>query len=294
MVPLSFVLKFQNPLLALVLVAFTACQNPGILVGQRKGPSIGGKQGAEQPGLPSETKDGASSKKSELETLNAWEYFAEKDFGLRDDSMGDGRFYSSRNGGLHSGIDYFYALGSNLKAPCAGKYFTGSDSSGYGNWIQVVCPIVFNSSKKVFVSLLFGHLQSVALVPKTSLVPAEAGTVQKGQKIGTTGNSGNAGNRAIQFHLHLEAALHSSENSALEETHPKVSGGSLSSAAQDFIQYLKTKCIPEKKIKISKYNVGTRVDPFLLFKCLSGEPKAATSAASGKGPTLKGVYSYEN
>jgi Peptidase family M23 len=267
-----------------------SCQNPSIYVSNKKEPITKGKQGASEDGKVPTNTNKQTGFKSELETLNDWVYFSEKDFGVRDDNMGDGRFSSSRNGGLHSGIDYYYSIGTAFKSPCSGKYFSGSDPSGYGHWVQIVCPILYGSSKKVYASILFGHMQNVSLTPKTSLVPAEAGTVNKGQKIGSSGNSGNASNSAIQPHVHLETAIHSTEKNALEEAHLKVAGGSLSAEANEFLQTLKSTCVQAKKIRISKFNVGTRIDPYLLFKCLSGEPKSTTSQNSGKRPSLKSVY----
>ena len=221
-----------------------------------------------------------------------WVYLSKKDFGIRDDDMGDGRFRTSRNGGQHSGIDYLMPVGTVLVAPCTGKYFTGTGSGGYGNWVQVVCPAPapYGTNGQA-ISMLYGHLNSISLASHADLSPGAAGSVEKGTILGKSGKTGNANSSDILAHLHFEAVVRNSMNEGLGEAHQKGDETATGNAA-GFFQNLKERCLKPANISTSaSISLGNRVDPFLLFVCLSsGKPPFEASSLQPSPVKWSQVY----
>lgn len=204
-----------------------------------------------------------------------WSYIAEKDYGIRSDGWGDGRFLEDRGGGAHSGIDYLMPVGTKLKAACSGDVLTGYDS-GYGYWVQLVCkvPSTLTDSSSHWASLLYAHMNSISV--------ASGSDVSAGQFIGTSGKSGNANQSGLNPHLHFEIVIRDSYAQAKNEMHRKgdeTRTGNYSS----FLSGLKRNCTEPLHLRSQvRFDLGNRIDPFVLVSCLSSN-KPALSRTSNQG-----------
>lgn len=214
--------------------------------------------------------------------LLPWTYIAAVDEGIRDDAYGGGSFQAPRNGYAHSGIDFYMPVGVLLRSPCDGAYLAGYDG-GYGEWVQVVCPVpaTLAGEATVYASLLFAHLD-VSSVPATGIDPDAAGDVARGQALGTSGKSGNAGAAGIHPHLHLEIALHASELAALSETHSSGDDADTPAAAV-FRAEMQARCLGPTGFTPTQASLalGRRIDPFMFLSCLVGD-KPALGAPVGQ------------
>jgi len=204
-----------------------------------------------------------------------WAWIAAADYGIRDDEYGLGHFLAPRKGYLHSGIDFSMPVGTGLMSPCDGVYLADYDG-GYGNWVQVICPVpaTISGGATVYASLLYAHLDTTAL-PTTGIDPDAAGTVKRGQMLGTSGKTGNASAAEIHAHLHFEVALLGSELAGLQEAH--ISGDDADTAAAAALRDgLAAACLEPTGFaaKSGELNLGRRIDPFMFLSCLSGEKPA--------------------
>lgn len=201
-----------------------------------------------------------------------WAWIAALDQGIRDDDNGLGHFRAPRNGYEHSGIDFLMPVGTALTSPCDGAYLADYDG-GYGNWVQVICPIpaTITGGATVFASLLFAHLETTAL-PTTGIDPNAAGAVKAGQLLGESGKTGNASAAGIHAHLHFEAALHGSELDGLLEAH-KSGADEDTPAAAALRAGITAACLEPTGFAPtqSTLHLGRRIDPFILLTCLSAD-----------------------
>jgi hypothetical protein len=220
-----------------------------------------------------------------------WRYFSSIDYGVRNDDFGDGRFQTARTGGVHSGIDFLMPEGTDLYAPCTGLQFTGSDG-GYGHWVQVVCSLNV-TNQIIYVSLLFAHLKSIDLrTPETSK-SAGGVVVEKGTRIGKSGRSGNASAPGILPHLHLETAFHFGLEDAIAERHSKTPNTMASFPAKTFLARLRDSCYKDELPKGWDLAVGSRLDPFLVMKCLTPKkPKFSVIGSNTVGISWEKIYSF--
>lgn len=204
-----------------------------------------------------------------------WSWIAALDQGIRDDDYGLGGFQAPRIGYEHSGIDFLMPVGTELRAPCTGKYLADYDG-GYGNWVQVICPVPASvaGDATVFASILYAHLDETFL-PATGIDSAAAGAVTRDEAIGLAGKTGNAGADGIHAHLHLEIALLGSELAALQEAH--LSGDDSDTAAAAALRSsLTTSCLEPTGFKPlqAALHLGRRIDPYMLLTCLSASKPA--------------------
>lgn len=204
-----------------------------------------------------------------------WGWIAAADRGIRDDDFGLGHFTAPRNGYLHSGIDLSMPVGTGLTAPCDGVYLADYDG-GYGNWVQVICPVpaTISGGATVYASLLYAHLDQTAL-PTTGIDPNAAGSVKRGQALGESGKTGNASAAGIHAHLHFEVALVGSELAGLQEAH--ISGDDEDTPAAAALRGgIAAACLEPTGFapKGTPLNLGRRIDPFVFLTCLSAEKPA--------------------
>ena len=204
-----------------------------------------------------------------------WVWIMPIDLGLRDDASGGGAFSAPRanNPGGHSGIDVLASVGTPLFAPCAGPVQAGYDA-GYGNWVQLACeiPTVIAGGESLWVSILFGHLDTLAVDGGEDL--------SAGQMVGTVGKTGNAAAAGINAHVHFEMAIHSSLAAAQSESH--ASSNHSSNAAGDlFAGLFASACLDELGFESTDGPTmkGRRPDPFMLLSCLSSDKPALEQPA---------------
>ena len=196
-----------------------------------------------------------------------WVWIMPLDLGLRDDSGGGGAFSATRinNPGGHSGIDVLAPVGTDLLAPCSGPVLTGFDA-GYGNYVQLACPIppVIAGGESLWASLLFAHMDSLAVASDDSVSP--------GQVIGTVGKTGNAGSSSINPHVHFEIAIHASLGEAQAESHASANH-SANAAGDAFAPRFASACLDELGFESTTGPTmkGRRPDPFMLMTCLSSD-----------------------
>ncbi len=114
---------------------------------------------------------------------------------IRSDTLGEGAFAASRNGGrVHEGIDLFADEGAAVLAARSGRVTTSrvivdnDTKTGSGNYI--ILQHVGN------LTTTYAHLSEV-YVRKNDFV-------RQGQVIGRAGKTGNANYRDIKPHLHFE------------------------------------------------------------------------------------------
>lgn len=219
--------------------------------------------------------------KTKTPTAGEWAYILSVDHGVRDDGFGEGHFGAARSNsaGTHSGIDFLAPVGSALRSVCdSADVQTGFDG-GFGNWVQIVCPVPTRLSGGVpmWASTFYAHLQSVSV--------ASGGRVSKGQAIGTVGKSGNASASGINAHVHWEVTIHGSQSAAHNDLHGSADNSSSSVSAQ-FETAFRQACITPSGIRAVTGPVmrGRRPDPYLMLICtVTGKPKLTTPPASVQG-----------
>lgn len=210
-----------------------------------------------------------------------WAYILAVDHGVRNDGFGEGHFGAARSNsaGTHSGIDFLAPVGATLRAVCdSADVQTGFDG-GFGNWVQIVCPVPTRLSGGVpmWASTFYAHLQTVSVTG--------GGRVTKGQTIGTVGKSGNASASGINAHVHWEVTIHGSASAARADGHAS-SDNSPSSVSSQFEAAFRQACITPSGIRAVTGPVmrGRRPDPYLLLICsVTGKPPLTAPAASVQG-----------
>ena len=193
-------------------------------------------------------------------------YLARKDFGLRSDNFGDGRFGAARGGGtrVHAGIDVLLPIGTPVLAPCDGSAQAGNESGGFGLFVTVTCalPASLTDGSATVGEFLFGHLSS----------QGRSGRVAKGQEVGRSGDSGNA--RGTNPHIHTEFRITSgfapSFSSGRDVFDAVVPSEDLS--VSGFVAKLQAKCFSPTGLRtLGPVSRGALVDPFLVLACLSND-----------------------
>lgn len=210
-----------------------------------------------------------------------WAYPLTVDHGVRNDGFGEGHFGAARSNsaGTHSGIDFLAPVGTTLRAVCdSGDVQTGFDG-GFGNWVQIVCPVParLSGGTSMWASTFYAHLQSVSV--------ATGSRVTKGQAIGTVGKSGNASAVGINSHVHWEVTIHGSQGAAHGDLHGSADN-SPSSVSSQFEAAFRQACITPSGIRAVTGPVmrGRRPDPYLMLICsVTGKPALTTPAASVQG-----------
>ena len=243
------------------------------------GPTTTEPTATEPTATDSATSDTGDTTAEPVDVL-PWTYIAALDEGIRDDDYGGGAFQAARQGYLHSGIDYHMPVGTALHSPCDGVYLADYDA-GYGNWVQVICPIpaAFAGDASVYASMLFAHLD-VSAVATTGVDPGAAGVVTRGQPLGASGKTGNAAAAGILPHLHFEIALHGSELDGLTETHS--SGNDADTPAAAILRdALEASCLAPTGLAPldTSLALGRRIDPFILLSCLVADKPPLTAPA---------------
>ncbi|HEU4535083.1 MAG TPA: M23 family metallopeptidase [Polyangiaceae bacterium] len=207
-----------------------------------------------------------------------WAYIMPIDLGVRSDGLGAGHFGASRSNsaGTHSGIDFLAPVGTELKSVCdADGVQTGFDG-GYGNWVQLACPLPASLSggKTLWASVFYAHLASVSV--------ANGGSVRKGGRVGAVGKTGNASSSGINAHVHWEVTVHGSRQAALADGHAS-SDNTGNAAATSFEQSFRSACLTPNGVsaKTGPIMRGHRPDPYLLLACsVRGKPALASPPPS--------------
>jgi hypothetical protein len=208
--------------------------------------------------------------------IRSGSYPSHADFGIRQDSFGQGTFAAPRSHGFHGGIDFAMPVGTEILAPCDGFAFQGHDAI-YGLFVKLVCSTrLGQEDQNFYISWLFGHLQEAVLNgPKHDLgsTPKErAESIRMGDRLGFSGKSGNAAAAGIVAHLHLEASLHDNRSAAFADPHTPSHLGS-PGASERFLAGLRNSCMVPNRITAPKPSHGSRVDPFLILLCFAeGKP----------------------
>lgn len=201
-----------------------------------------------------------------------WAWILPIDLGLRDDGGGGGHFSAPRlnNPGGHSGIDVLAPIGTELYAVCDGPVLAGFDG-GYGNWVQLACPIpevlAADLGTELWASVLYAHLDTTAVL--------DGQDVRRGQTLGTVGKSGNAGAAVINPHVHFEIAIQDSLAAAQAETHASANHDP-NAAGDVFAAAFADRCLDVLGFESTTGPTmkGRRPDPFMLLTCLSGDKPA--------------------
>lgn len=226
--------------------------------------------------LPAPTVAAPDPRPAQAEPVERWSWVLPVDHGLRADRGGNGAFGAPRAHGGHNGIDLLAALGTPVLAPCGGKARSGSNSS-HGKWVQLVCSLprslARNPARRV--SFFYAHLQ------KATVGADGFESVERKAVLGSVGKTGNASASIIAPHLHLEAAIHDDEPSALGERHSgRDPSDSLS--AHEVAAALSERCT--EPLGLSRVDGplfrGRRVDPYVLLICAAAD-KPAFSRPSG-------------
>jgi murein DD-endopeptidase MepM/ murein hydrolase activator NlpD len=222
-----------------------------------------------------------------------WSWISKIDQGIRGDGCGEGFFKAPRGGGTrtHKGVDFLFPMGTDLLSPCAGTTEVGFDPSGYGNYVVVVCkvPNAMTNGEKTFVSMLYGHLSTVAV--------GQGQKVTAGQKIGRVGRSGNANSDCINTHVHFEAIVENTESLALQafnagmvanESLDLAPAGNLTSLAA----HIRAKCMTPTGFKADLgLTFGSNIDPFVLLNCL-GNAKPTLQRPNHQNQLIKWSQFY--
>jgi hypothetical protein len=106
--------------------------------------------------------------------------------------------------------------------------------------------------------------------------------VAEGAVLGSVGKTGNASAAIVAAHLHLEAILQDTEESALAERHSGRDQND-TQAAREVDGFLRAKCLDPSGLapKGSELWRARRADPFILLTCF-GANKPAYTRPSGK------------
>ena len=107
------------------------------------------------------------------------------------------------NGGrLHSGIDIYAAIGTNLHTILKGKITSIDEIDDSGTGITVIVKSEYNGQS---IYLKYCHLSEISDIAKKAL--KKNSLVEQGAIIGKTGNTGNAKQiSASRYHVHIEAS----------------------------------------------------------------------------------------
>lgn len=220
--------------------------------------------------------DLAHAPKQRPPSPGVWSYVLPVDYGIRQDDAGSGRFRAPRSHGAHNGVDLLAPIGTPVIAPCAGL-IRGGKSPSFGIWAQVVCPVPRQLVRQgnLHASIFFAHLDSRTF-SATDWVP-----VRRDRRIGRVGKTGNARSSRVSPHLHLEVIIHSSREKAKAELHRGYDQSSVPQA-EAFFSALKERCLLPYGLTPDKFGMrrARRVDPFLVFTCLSSSRPAYPSKRS--------------
>ena len=198
----------------------------------------------------------------------SWNYITDVDYGIRIDEFGDGRFQAARTGGYHSGIDFLVPEGSDVLAPCSGQARAGDSGSGYGIWVQLICPF-YAERKLYYSSLLFAHLQRAELPINQQQGPRALANITQGVRIGKSGRSGNSSSPGVMPHIHFEAALHNTFEGAFTERHIKTPSAFPTTPVREIILELRENCLKKRVAAQHLLSVSSRIDPFLFLRCMA-------------------------
>ncbi len=214
-------------------------------------------------------------------TTSEWSYILPLDYGVREDDVGGGAFGAARgnSAGTHSGVDFLAPVGTSLFSPCASDDVQVGFDSGYGNWVQIVCPAPASLSggRTAWASLLYGHLSSVAV--------SDGGSISRGGRIGAVGKTGNAADPAINAHVHFEITIQDTQQGAHDDLHGSADNtGTV--AATNFESSLRAACLTPNGVTALTGPVrrGRRPDPYLVLICsVTGKPALTSPPASLQG-----------
>ena len=108
------------------------------------------------------------------------------------------------NGGrLHSGIDIYAALGTDLHTIIGGKVVNLDEIDDSGMGITITIKSEYNGQD---IYLKYCHLSEISDAAKNAL--KKNSTIKQGTIIGKTGNTGNAKRiSASRYHVHIEASI---------------------------------------------------------------------------------------
>jgi len=206
-----------------------------------------------------------------------WQYPLPLDHGLRADGFGGGHFGASRSGnaGGHSGIDILAPLGTPLAAVCDGTVRYAGWVHGYGNFVQILCPIpsTVTGGATLYASVAYAHLDEI----KTTTDDA----VTVGMEVGTVGKTGNAGANGLNAHVHFEIAVHDTLHAASVEGHAS-SNHAETDGGSRLVEELYASCLDPNGFEPTSgpINKGRRIDPFLLLTCITGKPALTAPPSS--------------
>ncbi len=240
-------------------------------------------------------KDAPSGEELRSQGSSQWVFITPFKPRIRNDSMGRGAFSELRNRGLHVGLDFEMPQGTALLSPCDGHYYRREDNNGFGKWVQIFCkvPTQLDTTSSLYASFLFAHLEVITLKnykcrPGTD--PEELScTVKKGEKIGDSGSTGNAMFSGITPHLHIEVALQTSFQAALDEAHQGKTDAPVPDKVGKLISNIKTNCLKKNGFKSDTLvNIANKIDPFLLLIC--GGATLPSKAGPGKGSFGDSLY----
>lgn len=192
-----------------------------------------------------------------------WTWPLKSNHGMRVDSGGAGWFGAKRGSSRkHGGIDLIADIDTPVVAVCDGQFRTKTKNP-YGNYVQLVCLLPFESSI-TSVSILYGHLSGF------NKEAPEYIDVKAGEVVGYVGKSGNAGGSDIMSHLHIEMLVHNEINAAKSEEHRL----HVRSPVQDYkvLSNELSQCLHGFKPGPRGFNNGHKFDPFLLLACLANRP----------------------
>jgi len=198
-----------------------------------------------------------------------WQYPLPLDHGLRADGFGGGHFGATRSGnsGGHSGIDILAPIGTPLSAVCDGKVRYAGWVSGYGNFVQILCPIPteVTGGQTLYASVAYAHLDEISVATDEQ--------VDRGIEVGTVGKSGNASASGLNSHVHFEIAVHATLHSASVEGHASSNHAS-NPGGDKLVEDIISSCLEPNGFEptTGPINKGRRIDPFLLLSCITGKP----------------------
>ncbi|MFT5206554.1 MAG: murein DD-endopeptidase MepM/ murein hydrolase activator NlpD [Candidatus Omnitrophota bacterium] len=118
------------------------------------------------------------------------QYPLERDFVLRNDTMGKGHYGASRGGGKrsHTGIDLLGVLNEPIRAVGSGRVIYAKEKGGYGKMVK----IRHSDGSET----RYAHLSNIHI--------SLGRWLYQNQVLGTLGKSGNAISRSILPHVHFE------------------------------------------------------------------------------------------